>query len=249
MLNKITSLLWKTFFIIIMLITLVCLPFQLLTKPFVSKRRYRYQAWLVAKIWAKITVLSTGTKIKVTGLENIPKEGPICFIGNHQSYFDIPVLSGYMGCPLGYISKQELAKVPILSKWMRQLPSFFLDRDNPRQAVKVFREAAQVMREGHPLVIFPEGLRADRGKVGEFHLGSLKLAQMADATIVPFALDGTWKILEVNGQIHAAKVSLTVLPPISPQDPLYTDKIALASHLRGSIEACLEENPESGPTA
>jgi len=122
-----------------------------------------------------------------------------------------------------------------------QLPSFFLDRDNARQAITVFQAASQVMKEGQPMVIFPEGLRAERGKVGEFHLGSLKLAQMAGATIVPFALDGTWRMMEIDGNIHAAKVNFTLLPPVKPDDPIYADKIALASHLRTSIEACLTD--------
>ncbi len=244
MLNKITSLLWKILFIIMMLLTFICLPFLLLTKPFVSKRRYRYQGWLVARTWGWLTIVTTGSKLKVSGRENIPAEGPICFIGNHQSYFDIPALVGFVGRPMGFIGKQELAKVPILSQWMTQLPSFFLDRDNARQAVKIFKEAAQVIREGQAMVIFPEGLRAEHGKVGEFHLGSLKLAQMAEATIVPFAIDGTWRMMEIDGQIHATNVKLTILPPIRPEDPLYSDKIALAAHLRGSIEACLENPAE-----
>ncbi|MCB5246897.1 MAG: 1-acyl-sn-glycerol-3-phosphate acyltransferase [Candidatus Cloacimonetes bacterium] len=242
MIKTITSLLWKLLFIILMLLTLLCLPFQLLTKPFVSKRRYRWQSWLVARAWGWLTVVTTGTKVRVSGRDNIPSAGPICFIGNHQSYFDIPTLTGFVGRPMGFIAKQELAKVPILKQWMLQLPSFFLDRDNARQAIKVFQSATQVMREGQAMVIFPEGLRAERGKVAEFHLGSLKLAQMAEATIVPFALDGTWRIMEIDGHIHAARVSLTILPPITPEDPLYKDKIALANHLRSSIEACLKQS-------
>ncbi len=241
MINKITSLLWKILFIVIMLFVLFCLPFQLLSKPFVSKRRYRWQSWQVARAWGWLTVVTTGTRVRVSGRSNIPSGGPICIIGNHQSYFDIPTLVGFMGCPMGFIAKQELAKVPVLKQWMLQLPSFFLDRDNARQAVTVFKEASQVMKEGQPMVIFPEGLRAERGKVGDFHLGSLKLAQMAGATIVPFALDGTWRMMEIDGNIHATKVNLTILPPVKPDDPIYADKIALANHLRNSIEACLTD--------
>ncbi len=242
MINFITSLLWKALFIILMLFVLLMLPLQLLTKPFVSKRRYRWQSWLVARAWGWLTIVTTGTRIDVTGRENIPSEGPVCFIGNHQSYFDIPALTGFVGRPMGFIAKQELAKVPILKQWMLQLPSFFLDRDNARQAVTVFKQASQVMKEGHAMVIFPEGLRAERGKVGDFHLGSMKLAQMANATIVPFALDGTWRIMEIDGNIHAAKVGLTILPPVKPEDPIYADKIALADHLRSSIEKCLKQS-------
>ncbi len=240
MLNKITSLLWKILFLIVMLVTLFCLPFKLFTKLLFSQRSYRLQSWQFARVWGWITIITTGSRVKVVGRENIPASGPVCFMGNHQSYFDIPALVGFVGSPMGFIAKQELAKVPVLSQWMTQLPSFFLDRDNARQAVKVFKEAAQVMREGQPMVIFPEGLRAERGQVTDFHLGSFKLAQMAEAVIVPFAIDGTWRIMEIDGNIHASRVKITILPPVRPQDPIYSDKNALASHIRSSIEACLE---------
>ena len=240
MLNKITSLLWKILFIIVMLITLFCLPFKLLTKLFLSPGNYHRQTWQFGRVWGWITLITTGSRVELVGSENIPTSGPVCFMGNHQSYFDIPALLGFVGSPMGFIAKQELAKVPVLSQWMTQLPSFFLDRDNARQAVKVFKEAAQVIREGQAMVIFPEGLRGERGKVTDFHLGSFKLPQMAGAVIVPFAIDGTWRIMEIDGNIHAVKVKITILPPVRPEDPLYSDKIALANHLRSSIEACLE---------
>lgn len=240
-LNIITSLLWKAFFVLVMLVVMALLPCQFLSRLFLSKRRQRQNAWRVARTWGKVTFLSTGSKLKITGLENIPAEGPICFIGNHQSYFDVPVLLGFMGRPMGFIAMQELAKVPILNVWMKELPSFFLDRDNARQALKIFKEAAQAMKEGVPMLIFPEGRRALSSEVAEFHLGSLKLAQMAGATIVPFALDGTWQMYEIDGNIHASKVRLQVLPPITPQDPLYRDKEALAEHLRSSISKHLQK--------
>ncbi|HNU53672.1 MAG TPA: lysophospholipid acyltransferase family protein [Candidatus Syntrophosphaera sp.] len=241
MFNKLTSILWKVFFVIMMLLLFIFLLFHLVSKLFLSPRRYRRLTWQVARVWGWFTMVSTGTRVKVSGRENIPLEGPICFMGNHQSYFDIPTLLGFAGCPMGFIAKQELARVPVLKQWMVQLPSFFLDRDNARQAIKVFQAAAKVMKEGHPMVIFPEGLRAERGKVADFHLGSLKLAQMAGATIVPFALDGTWRMLEIDGNIHAARVNFTILPPVRPGDPIYDDKIALAAHLKSSIEACLTD--------
>ncbi|MCB5223896.1 MAG: lysophospholipid acyltransferase family protein [Candidatus Cloacimonadaceae bacterium] len=240
-LNFVTSLLWKAFFILVMLVVSLLLPFQYLSRLFVSKRRQRHNAWRVARAWGRVTFLSTGSKLKVTGLENIPADGSICFMGNHQSYFDIPVLLGFMGRPLGFIAMQELAKVPVLNVWMKELPSFFLDRENARQALTIFKEAAQVMKEGLPMLIFPEGRRATDGKVGDFQLGSLKLAQMADATIVPFALDGTRKMYEFDGNIHRNKVILTVFPPITPQDPIYQDKEALAEHLRSTIQAHLQK--------
>jgi 1-acyl-sn-glycerol-3-phosphate acyltransferase len=224
-----------------MLITIIPLPLQLLSKPFVSKKTYRRFAWFIAWSWARLSIYSTGSKVTLTGMEHVPTEGSICFVGNHQSLFDVPALLGWIGRPLGFIAKKELARIPVLSQWMLMLPSVLLDRDDPRQAMRAFKQAAQYIREGHPLVIFPEGGRSFTGIVQDFKPGALKLAQMANATIVPFAVDGTRKLLEIDKQVHSAHIKITLLPPVKPDDPLYRDKTGLPAHLKKIISDCLPD--------
>ena len=239
MLNKLTTLLWKIFFVILMLATLLVLPLLLLAKPFLRKKAYRRLVNVVAALWGRITVSSTGTKISFEGRELIPNGENLCFIGNHQSLFDIPSFLGWIGRPAGFIAKKELFRIPVLSQWMSQLPCLFIDRGDARQAMRSFQRSAKIIREGFPLVIFPEGGRSGGPEMRPFHIGSLKLATMAGATIVPFAIDGTWRIMGTDSQIHAARVKIRILPPIKPDNHLYRDKNALSDHIRDLMQANL----------
>lgn len=227
--------LWKIFYVIFMLIIFLFLLLLVICKPFLPPLKYYQLAHYVGKIWGRITIITTGSKVKITGKEFIPDGIPICFIGNHQNLFDIPALLGYIGRPIGFIAKKELSRIPILGQWMRQMPSLFIDRENPRQALEVFKQAAEIIKQGQPLVIFPEGGRSGTPLMRKFHRGSLKLPQMANATIVPFAIDGSWKIMDEKTFIHPAEIKITILPPISPQDPIYQDNKLLANYLESII--------------
>jgi len=91
------------------------------------------------------------------------------------------------------------------------------------------------------MVIFPEGTRSRSDKIGDFHLGSLKLPVMAEATIVPLAIKGSWQIYEKNKKIRPATVYLKILPPIEPKDDIYKNKHKLADYLHSRISQALEE--------
>ncbi|MGB3939685.1 MAG: lysophospholipid acyltransferase family protein, partial [Candidatus Cloacimonas acidaminovorans] len=96
-------------------------------------------------------------------------------------------------------------------------------------------------KKGNPMVIFPEGTRSRSDKIGNFHLGSLKLPIMAEATIVPLAIKGSWRIYEIDKRIHPATVYLKILPPIKPTDDIYKDKQKLSTYLHSQISQALEE--------
>ena len=191
--------------------------------------------------WAKITILSTGSKVKVSGKENLPDGGNICFVSNHQGLFDIPLILGFLEIHPGFIAKRELFKIPILSQWMREMPCTFIDRRNPRKAMQTIKKSAELIKKGNPMVIFPEGTRSKSNQIGDFHLGSLKLPVMAEATIVPLAIKGSWQIFEKDNKIRPANVYLKILPPVKPEDEIYKDQRKLAAFLRSSISQALEE--------
>jgi 1-acyl-sn-glycerol-3-phosphate acyltransferase len=238
--NWILSVMWKVFFILFMFICLLALPLFLILKLFLSPRRYRRAAYWAGKVWGKVTVFSTGSRVIIEGRENIPQGVNLCFMGNHQGFFDIPCFLGFTGRPVGFIAKQELFNVPVLGQWMREIGCVFIDRKSPRKAIETFRTSAQLIRSGHPLVIFPEGTRSKSDSIGEFHTGSLKLASMADAVIVPFAIKGTWRIYEIDKNIHPIQVRICILPPIMPNDPDYNDKHVLADKLARQIRNTFE---------
>ena len=235
------SLLWELLFCLSFLIFLVIYIIYIVLKLVLSRRVSRSILRGIARFWAKIVILSTGSKVKVTGKENLPSSGNICFVSNHQGLFDIPLILGFSGMHTGFVAKRELFKIPVLSQWMKEIPCTFIDRRNPRKAIQTFQKSAELIKKGNPMVIFPEGTRSRSDKIGDFHLGSLKLPVMAEATIVPLAIKGSWQIYEKNKKIRSATVYLKILPPIEPKDDIYKNKHKLADYLHSRISQALEE--------
>ena len=189
--------------------------------------------------WARFVIRLAGGTVMVHGLENVPRNTPIVFIGNHQSYLDIPILLGFIDVKKAFIAKIELLSIPGLAGWMRLMQCTFLDRKNMRQSVQAMQEAVQTVRDGHPLVIFPEGTRSRGNTVGEFKAGSFKLALQAGVPIVPFTLDGSWHLLEEKGTVQKAGVHLTIHKPITTEQLTREEKTALPEKVRSIVVSAM----------
>lgn len=167
--------------------------------------------------WAKYCVDATGTQVEVTGIENVPTDRSVVYIGNHQGIFDIPLLLGYIPYQKAFIAKIEILKIPMLSDWMKLMKCVFLARKSPRQSVEAMHQGIENVKNGYSMVIFPEGTRNKGGPVKEFKPGSFKLAFQSEADIVPVTIDGTWKIYEEHKKINPAKIKLTIHPAVKTE--------------------------------
>lgn len=190
--------------------------------------------------WARFVIRLAGGTVMVHGLENVPRNTPVVFIGNHQSYLDIPILLGFIDVKKAFIAKIELLSIPGLAGWMKLMQCTFLDRKNMRQSVQAIQEAVQTVRDGHPLVIFPEGTRSRGNTVEEFKAGSFKLALQAGVPIVPFTLDGSWRLFEEKGKIQNSHVRLTIHPPIPTADLSREEAAALPAKVRDVVISAMD---------
>lgn len=190
-----------------------------------------------AKKWAHSLVKLAGVSVVTKGEENIPSEGPVLFVSNHQGNFDIPLLIGYIDKPKAFIAKIELLKLPLIRTWMTHLKCVFMDRSDIRQSLKVINQAADHLKEGYSMVIFPEGTRSKGDKLGEFKPGSLKLALKAGVPIVPIVIRGSYKIMEQNGFIiKPTHVEITIFEAI-PTTGLTKEQVSeLPERVRKTIE-------------
>jgi len=164
--------------------------------------------YYVAKFWGLSIIKVTGCTVTVTGRENIPKKGGVCFVSNHCGYFDIILLLAYCGRPIGFVAKKELLWVPVLNCWIYMIGGLFIDRKAIRKAVRTINKGVERIKSGGGMIIFPEGHRSKGQGLLPFHPGSLKLATMAEAPIVPVALEGSYEVFEKN--LRAVRTSLKV---------------------------------------
>ena len=189
-----------------------------------------------ARKWAKAIVGFSGSSIKVIGQENIPKDGGVLFVANHQSNFDIPILIGFVTRPKGFIAKLELMKVPVFSSWMKYIGCIFIDRGDVRQSLKAIKEGAERLVEGHALVIFPEGTRSKDGIVGEFKPGSLKLAMKSKVPIIPVTIKGSMNMMPKDKfVVRPSKVEVIISPPIIIDEIYEKDSSKITEKVRNII--------------
>lgn len=190
--------------------------------------------------WCKFTFDIIGVKLEYEGVENIP-DATCLFVGNHQGILDIPALMLTAEKTIGFIAKKELLKVPVMGRWIMLCNSVAIDRENPRDAVRVIKEGVEKLNAGYSLGIYPEGTRAKDGKIKEFKAGSLKLATRANVPIVPVMVDGTYKAYELNKKFQPTKVRIKYGKPLYVDNMTKEEQKNLAKIIHDIIEKDLEK--------
>ena len=148
--------------------------------------------------WAfKVILFLAGTKVVIKGEENVPKNEPVLYVGNHRSYFDIVITYSRVPDLTGYIAKKEMLRWPLLVNWMKNLHCLFLDRQDVKQGLKTILTAIDTVKAGISICIFPEGTRNRvNDTFMEFHEGSFKVASKSGCAVVPMAIYNSAAIFE-----------------------------------------------------
>ena len=194
----------------------------------------------VCHIWSDKVAKHFKTNIKVINPENLPEEGPCVYVSNHQSYADILVLLNVIKHQTGFIAKEELASIPVFSKWILRIGSLFILRGDARESLKTISEGVDMIKDGYSLVIFPEGTRSRGGQMGEFKPGSLKLATKAKTVVVPLTINGSYKMYEEPGQITKhVTIEITVHKPVDTSQMDRKELAGLSEVLEETIKNAL----------
>jgi 1-acyl-sn-glycerol-3-phosphate acyltransferase len=150
-------------------------------------------AHLVGRFWAGCHLKVSGIKVVVKGLEHLTNP-PYVFMCNHQSALDIYTLQAFLPYSFKWIAKRQLFKIPFIGWAMGRTGYISIDREKPREALKAMEEAAQKIRNGMNIVIFPEGTRSVDGTLLPFKKGGFTLALRAMVPIVPIGIYGTSRL-------------------------------------------------------
>jgi 1-acyl-sn-glycerol-3-phosphate acyltransferase len=172
--------------------------------------RWKFISWLTS--WA--VPLLTFSRTEMDGLEKLNKEDLETGViyANHQSIFDIFAMLKTVKRQHAYIAKVEIGKIFLLHRGMRLIRCGFLDRNNPRSAVKTINEAVKTVKDGILMVIFPEGTREVNAPLGTFKAGSFKVATKAKAAIVPMTI--------YNSHVVGKRWPLPTTVKIKVHDPI-----------------------------
>jgi 1-acyl-sn-glycerol-3-phosphate acyltransferase len=203
---------------------------------------YRVAMWIT-----NAGVRAAGIKIEISGLENIPVGRSCIFMSNHVSNLDPPVVLPLLPGRSSVLLKQELMSVPILGKAMRLAKFVPVARGNRRDAAQASVEAAaDALRSGLHILVYPEGTRSPDGRLSVFKKGPFFLAQETQAPIIPIALSGTQTMMHKGSNaIVPGLARIQVLPAIEPSK--YETREELMTAVRSAIAEALP--PEMQPAA
>ena len=187
-----------------------------------------------------------GTKVTVIGEEHVPKDIPVLYIGNHRSFFDIVIT--YARCPrlTGYVAKDSLKKIPLLSIWMERLYCLFLNRTDIKEGLKTILTGIEQIKGGISMCIFPEGTRnknEDETKLLPFKEGSFKMAEKTGCPIILMGMNNTSSILEDHFPfIRSTHVVLEYSKPIYPKELSKEDRKFLGAYCERQLTEMLTRN-------
>lgn len=211
-----------------------------------NRRAMEISSLRIVQLIFRLILFAAGTKVTVIGEENIPKDQPVLYIGNHRSFFDVPIT--YSRCPdlTGYVAKKELLKAPLLNVWMKYLHCLFLDRENIKEGLKTILAGIDKIKHGISIFIFPEGTRNKNESDLEllpFHEGSFKLATKTGCPVIPVAMNNTEQIFEAHFPVvKPCHVILEYGAPIIPSELSREDQRHLGTYTQNIIAKTLKKN-------
>jgi 1-acyl-sn-glycerol-3-phosphate acyltransferase len=223
------------FFLYISVFTVAFVPLYIL-RALGFERQAHYYLGAASRIIARSILWSTGTKLHVEGIENIPRNKPYCYIGNHQAYADILTYMAVTPKAVGFIAKDSLKSVPIIRTWMVAMGCYFLKRNSLKDGLKGILYGADRVKKGYPMVIFPEGTRSKGPEMGPFRKGGVKLATKSKAVAVPVSIFGSYRVLEQKGHPNPTWIGVKFHPPVDTANLRGPEEDALADRLHDTIQ-------------
>jgi 1-acyl-sn-glycerol-3-phosphate acyltransferase len=203
------------FWVIIVLLSIVLGTLAVLARLFDSSNNLSHR---ISSLWGRCLCTFNGIQVDIEGLEHIRQDEAQILIANHQGYFDIFALSGFLPLQIRWVAKSSLFKIPFVG-WSIAASGYIpVERGNRKKSYQAFLATIGKLKAGNSIVIFPEGTRSEDGTIGPFKKGSLLLSARSGAPLVPVTLLGTGNIIRKgSGVIRPGRIQIIISPPIPSQ--------------------------------
>jgi 1-acyl-sn-glycerol-3-phosphate acyltransferase len=194
-----------------------------------------------ARNWSKLIMKTIISPVRITGLEKIDTSRTYVYAVNHASALDIPVLYASLPFQFRIVHKKELLSYPVIGWHLKRSGQVCVDQQNPAHSVGQIKSAVRTLKNGMPLVIFPEGGRTADGKIQPFLAGAFFMAIKARVDIVPIALVGTYELLPMDTfHIKSRPLEMRVGDPIPTSEWSLRNLQGLSAKVQQEIEALHE---------
>ncbi len=191
-----------------------------------------------ARIWGRLGLRLAGVQLTTSGTERIPADRPVIFMGNHQSNVDILALLAAIPGQFRWLAKAELFRIPLFGAVMRRAGYIPVERGDRQQSIESMKAVADRIAGGASVIIFPEGTRSSDGLLQPFKKGGFLVALQAGADIVPFAIDGSYKVMPKGKPgVHSGAIHITFFAPVQVAGRSVRQLRSIMSEVRAPIAA------------
>ncbi|MFI8775154.1 lysophospholipid acyltransferase family protein [Gordonia sp. NPDC062954] len=170
---------------------------------------------------ARLLWLAEGLKFKVSGVENVPVDGPGVVAINHTGYMDFT----YAGIPaflqgrrkVRFMAKKEVFDSKVSGPIMRALKHIPVDRGSGAQS---YRDAVDYLKRGELVGVYPEATISRSFELKDFKSGAARMALESGAPIIPTVIWGAQRVWTKGHPKNLGrsnvKIMIGVAEPIEP---------------------------------
>jgi 1-acyl-sn-glycerol-3-phosphate acyltransferase len=166
------------------------------------------RTWYGANYCAVMALYTLGFSLRFEGSRNVPRQGPVLLVANHQSYLD-PVAIGLAVThrQLAFLARKTLFANRYLGTFLRSVGVYEIDQDGI--AKEGLQTVLNLLDQGRCVLVFPEGERTHTGQMQPFKPGVSLLLRKSRAVVVPVGIAGAF-------QAYPRSAALPVLSPLFP---------------------------------
>jgi 1-acyl-sn-glycerol-3-phosphate acyltransferase len=187
---------------------------------------------------ARLGCRIAGARVKIAGLDKIDPEGTYIFMSNHVSNLDPPILCPLIPRRTSILAKKAIWRIPILGPALTLAEIVPVDREHRASAIQSIRQAAEVVRHGINMTLFPEGTRSPDGRLLPFKKGPFHLAMESGAPVVPVTILGTYEMMPRGSTIvRPGTVTIIFHSPVDAKQ--FSSRDALMGAVWDAIHSAL----------
>ena len=201
------------------------------------------QRSLASRVWYRLLQRSLQLvavvvyRVRYSGRRNIPCQGGVLVVSNHQSHFDPPLVGIGVPRPLNYLARDTLFRFAPFGWLIRTVNAFPIDREGVGLAG--IKESLRRLKRGEMVLIFPEGTRTHNGRISPFRPGFTALAVRSKAAILPVAIDGAFEAFP-RGRTWPGpgRIRVHFGVPLMPDEIAGRDERELLAEVERRVRAC-----------
>jgi 1-acyl-sn-glycerol-3-phosphate acyltransferase len=188
-------------------------------------------------IWAFAVLVY---RARWSGRENIPHEGGVLIVANHQSHFDPPLIGGGCRRRINFLARATLFNVPVLGALIRSYDAIPIERDG--LGLGGLKESLRRLKRGEMVLIFPEGTRTGDGNIAPLRPGFTMLAVRSGAHILPVGIEGAYAVWPRQQKFPGrGRMCVHFGPAIPPTEVQQRSEDELMAEVERRIHACHDE--------